>query len=58
MADNLCVTFRELFIILFIVGVGATYLWWETGRNEAVLSAAAIMLGIFAAAGAVAVVTS
>jgi hypothetical protein len=52
------VEFRELFLILLLVGICVTYLWWETGRDEALLSAGAIMLGIFAFAGAVAVVAT
>jgi hypothetical protein len=51
-------TFRELVFILIMVGLGSLFLWWETGRDEALISAAAIMLGIFALAGAIAVVAS
>jgi hypothetical protein len=52
------VTFRELLLILIVVAAGVTLLWWETGRDRALLSAAAIMLGIFAVAGAIAVVVT
>jgi hypothetical protein len=58
MADNSSVTFRELLLILIVVAAGVTLLWWETGRDRALLSAAAIMLGIFAVAGAIAVVVT
>jgi hypothetical protein len=51
-------TFRELVLILVVVAIGATFLWWETSRDEALISATAIMLGIFAFAGALAVVAS
>ena len=51
-------TFRELVLILIMVAFSAGFLWWETGRSEALLSATAIMLGIFAFAGAIAVVAS
>ncbi len=51
-------TFRELVLILVTVAIGCGFLWWETGRNEALLSATAIMLGIFAFAGAITVVAS
>lgn len=47
---------RELFLILLMVGLGSAILWWESGREEALISAAAIMIGIFAVAGAIAVV--
>jgi hypothetical protein len=49
------VTFRELILILIVVAAGVTLLWWETGRDRALLSAAAIMLGIFAVTGMIAV---
>lgn len=49
---------RELVLILIIVALGAGLLWWESDRDEAIVSATAIMLGIFAFAGAVAVVVS
>jgi hypothetical protein len=49
------VTFREFILILIVVAAGVTLLWWETGRERALLSAAAIMLGIFAVAGTIAV---
>lgn len=51
-------TIRELGLILVVVTTGAIFLWWETGRDEALISATAIMLGIFAFAGALAVVAS
>lgn len=51
-------SFRELALILFVVAVGAAFAWNETGRDNALLSAAAIMLGIFAIGGAVAVAFS
>ena len=51
-------TLTELVFILIIVAVASAFLWWETGREEALLSATAIMLGIFAFAGALAVVVS
>jgi hypothetical protein len=47
---------RELILILLAVAAGAAFVWNETGRDKALLSAAAIMLGIFALGGAVAVV--
>jgi len=49
------VTFRELILILIVVTAGVTLLWRETGRDRALLSAAAIMLGIFAVVGMIAV---
>ena len=49
-------TFRELLLILIIATAGVGLLWWETGKDRALLSAAAIMLSIFAVAGAIAVV--
>jgi len=49
------VTFRELILILIVVAAGVMLLWWELGRDRALLSAAAIMLGIFAVAGTIAV---
>jgi hypothetical protein len=49
------VTFRELILIIIVVAAGVTLLWWETGRDRALLSAGAIMLGIFAVAGTIAV---
>ena len=49
---------RDLGLILVMVAVAATFLWWETGRDEALISATAIMLGIFAFAGALAVVAT
>ena len=52
---NSDVTFRELILILIVVAVGVTLLWWETGRDRALLSAGVIMLGIFAVAGSIAV---
>ncbi len=55
---NFTVTFRELALILVVVAAGVTLLWWETGRDRALLSAAAIMLGIFAVAGAFAVIVT
>ena len=58
LSDNRRVTFTELVFILIIVAIASAFLWWETGREEALLSAAAIMLGIFAFAGALAVVVS
>jgi hypothetical protein len=58
MFDNSPVTFEELVVILFVVFLGSAFLWYETGRDEALLSAAIIMLGIFAVAGAVAVVAT
>lgn len=48
-------TFRELILILIVVSAGVLLLWWELGRDRALLSAAAIMLGIFAVAGTIAV---
>jgi hypothetical protein len=51
-------TFEELVFILIVVAVGAGFIWWQTERSEALLSATAIMLGIFAFAGAIAVVTT
>jgi hypothetical protein len=50
--------FRELIVILLIVAGGVAFVWNETGRERALLSGAAIMLGIFAVGGAVAVVVS
>jgi hypothetical protein len=50
--------FRELVLILLIVAGGAVFVWNETGRDNALLSGAAIMLGIFAVGGAVAVAIS
>ncbi len=55
---NSDVTFRELILILIVVAAGVTLLWWELGRDRALLSAAAIMLGIFAVAGTVAVLVT
>lgn len=49
---------RDLVLILVVVALGSAFLWWETGRDEALISATAIMLGIFAFAGALAVVVS
>jgi hypothetical protein len=51
-------TFRELALILAVVAIGVAFIWYETGRDRALLSASAIMLGIFAIGGAVAVVVS
>ena len=51
-------SFRELALILLVVAIGSAFVWNETGRDNALLSAAAIMLGIFAVGGAVAVVFS
>ncbi|MEK7247935.1 MAG: hypothetical protein AAB092_05630 [Chloroflexota bacterium] len=52
------ISFRELVLILLVVAAGTAFVWNETGRDNALLSAAAIMLGIFAVGGAVAVVFS
>jgi hypothetical protein len=52
------VTFRELIMILIVVAAGVTLVWWELGRDRALLSAAAIMLGIFAVAGTIAVLVT
>ena len=52
---NRSVTIRELILILIVVAAGVTLLWWETGRDRALLSATVIMLGIFAVAGSIAV---
>jgi hypothetical protein len=49
------VTFRELILIMIVVAAGVALIWWETGRERALLSAAAIMLAIFAVAGTIAV---
>lgn len=51
-------TFRELALILGVVALGSVFVYFETGRDRAILSAAAIMLGIFAVGGAIAVVAS
>ncbi|HEY8767529.1 MAG TPA: hypothetical protein VIP09_09795 [Dehalococcoidia bacterium] len=51
-------TFRELILILIVVAAGVMLLWWELGRDRALLSAAAIMLGIFAVAGTIAVLVT
>ena len=45
-------------VILGVVLLASVFLWWESGREEAILSAALIMLGIFAVAGAIAVVAT
>ncbi|HVP05793.1 MAG TPA: hypothetical protein VMT90_08970 [Dehalococcoidia bacterium] len=50
--------FEELALILFAVAAGTLFIWNETGRDNALLSAAAIMIGIFAVGGAFAVVVS
>jgi hypothetical protein len=50
--------FKELALILLVVAAGTLFVWSETGRDNALLSAAAVMLGIFAVGGAVAVVAS
>lgn len=50
--------FRELILILLIVAGGVAFVWNETGRDNALLTGAAIMLGIFAVGGAVAVAFS
>ncbi len=55
---NHSVTFRELILILIVVAAGVMLLWWELGRDRALLSAAAIMLGIFAVAGTIAVLVT
>ncbi len=49
-------SFRELILILLVVAAGTAFVWNETGRDRALLSAGAIMLGIFAFFGAFAVV--
>lgn len=49
-------SFRELVLILLIAAVGAVLIYFETGRDRAVLATAAIMLSIFALGGLVAVV--
>lgn len=49
---------RELILILLIVAAGIAFVWNETGRERALLSGGAIMLGIFAVGGAVAVVVT
>jgi hypothetical protein len=49
------VTVRELLLILIVVAAGVTLVWWETGRDQALLQATVIMLGIFAVAGSIAV---
>lgn len=49
---------RELILILIVVAGGAAFVWNETGRDKPLLSATAIMLGIFAFFGAIAVVAS
>jgi len=51
-------TFRELALILIVVAIGTGFVWNETGRDRALLSAAAVMLGIFAVGGAIAVVAT
>ena len=50
--------FEELVLILFAVAVGTLFIWNETGRDKALLSAAAVMICIFAVGGAFAVVVS
>ena len=55
---NSGVTFREFILILIVVAAGVTLLWWETGRDRALLSAGIIMLGIFAVAGSIAVLST
>jgi hypothetical protein len=48
--------FRELILIVLIVAGGVAFVWNETGRNNALLSAAAITLGVFLVLGMVAVI--
>jgi len=48
--------FRELVLILLVVAGGIAFVWNETGRNNALLSAAAITLGVFLVLGTFAVV--
>lgn len=50
--------FEELALILLVVAAGTLFAWNETGRDNALLSAAAVMLCIFAVGGAFAVVVS
>jgi hypothetical protein len=51
-------SFRELALILVVVALGAVFVYFETGRDRALLAAAGIMLGIFAVGGAIAVVAT
>lgn len=48
--------FRELILIVLIVAGGVAFVWNETGRNNALLSAAAITLGVFLVLGMFAVI--
>lgn len=48
--------FRELALILLVVAAGVLFVWFETGRDRALLSVAAVMMAVFAVVGAIAVV--
>jgi len=49
---------RELLVILIVAALGCLFVWYETGRNRAILTTAAIFLFAFAFFGAVAVVAT
>ncbi len=49
---------RELLVILVVAALGCLFIWYETGRERAILTTAAIFLGAFALLGAVAVVAT
>ena len=46
---------RELLVILVVTALGCLFVWYETGRERAVLTATAVFLVAFALCGAVAV---
>jgi hypothetical protein len=46
---------RELLVILVVTALGCLFIWYETGRERALLTTMAIFLAAFAVCGGVAV---
>ena len=46
---------RELIVILVVTALGCVFIWYETGRERAILTTLALFLAAFAVCGAVAV---
>ncbi len=49
---------RELLVILVVTALGCVFVWYETGRQRAILTTLGVFLVAFALCGAVAVVVT